>query len=167
MEMIKNFIFFLAFYMIISGFAYANGNIFPEKMGGFEKVSITRGSEAIKSVKMLHRGSEIQLNDAVVAKYAGGSGKKMIIWASESSSVKEAEKLISRMNEKMPSSKMYRNFKSLKVNGCEVYSVDGMGMKNYYFVKEKWNYWLAVKADNSRVVLIDFMSNLADCKSSE
>lgn len=167
MRLIKNLTFFLAFCMLISGFAYAAGDIFPEKINGFERISITRGSEAIKSVKMLHRGSEIHMIDAVVAKYSGGSGKEMIIWASESSSEKEAAKLIRGMNKKMPSSNMYRNFKSIKVNGCKVYSVDGMGMENYYFVKGKWNYWLAVRANNSKLILSKFMNNLAGCKSSE
>jgi len=167
MKLMKNLTFFLAFFVLIAGSAYAGSDIFPEKISNFERISITRGSEAIKSVKMLHKGSEMQLKDAVVAKYSGGSGKEMIIWASESSSVKEADKLISRMNKKVPSSNMYRNFTSLKINGCKIYSVNGMGMKNYYFVKDKWNYWIAVRADNSELILSRFMNNLADCKSSE
>lgn len=167
MRLIKSLIFLLAFHIFIPGSAYASGDIFPESLSNFERISITKGSEAVKSVKMLHRGSKIQLEDAVVAKYRDGSSEKIIIWASKSSSEKEAAKLIRGMNKKMPSSNMYRNFTSIKIDGCKLYSVDGMGMENYYFVKEEWNYWLAVKADNSKLILSKFMNNLSDCKSSE
>lgn len=161
MRLIKSLIFLLVYIILIAGSAYAADNIFPEKLSGFKRISITKGSEAIKSVKKLHRGSEIHLIDAVVAKYYGGTGKEIIIWASKSSSADEADKLIRKMNKKMPSSRMYKNFSEFSVRNQVIYSVDGMGMENFYFVTGKWNYWLAVKGVDGKLILNKFVKNMS------
>lgn len=153
--------------LVVVNTVWADNKNYPAKLGELKKIKMIEGEKAIQSVMNLHRGAKITLENAIVAEYEGGNGEKAIIWASMSETSKAAKDLISRMNKKMPSSNMYRNFKSIKINGCKVYSVDGMGMKNFYFVKDKWNYWLAVNADNSMLVLNDFMNNLTGCKNSE
>ncbi|MEC9491341.1 hypothetical protein [Flexistipes sp.] len=167
MKIFNNIFMMFIFSLVIANTVWAGNNIYPAELGGLKKIRMIEGEEAIQSVMKLHRGAKITLKDAVVAEYGGNNGGKAIIWASMSETSKAAGNLISRMNKKMPSSKMYRNFSSIKVNRCKIYSVDGMGMKNYYFVKDKWNYWLTVNAGNSRAVLNDFMSNLTDCKIPE
>ncbi|TYB33900.1 MAG: hypothetical protein FXF49_03935 [Flexistipes sinusarabici] len=153
--------------LVVTNTVWADKKNYPAKLGELKKIRMIEGEKAIQSVMKLHLGAKITLEDAIVAEYKGDNGKKAIIWASMSETSKTAENLIRRMNKKMPSSNMYRNFKSIKINGCKIYSVDGMGMKNYYFGKNKWNYWLAVNTANSRAVLNDFMGNLTGCKNSE
>lgn len=167
MKLMNKFFTVILLYLFVAVQVQASENIYPKNLGEFKRNSLIRGEKAIRSVMKLHRGAKIQMKDAVVADYMAQNGKKLIIWASLSPSKEQAHALINRMNEKIPSSGMYRNLNKLNYKGVSIYSVDGMGMQNYYFVKGKWNYWLSVKNAEGRSVLNKFIGNLLSFESME
>jgi hypothetical protein len=148
-------------FILFVAYSFAEG-LYPKSSGNMERTLYITGEEAIESVMKLHRGSDIELEDAVVCEYKGANGANMIIWASLSGNKNEANILLDRMNKKMPSSKMYRDFRSFMYKGQEIFSVKGMGMENYYFVRGKWNYWIAIKNADSENILKTFLDKLRD-----
>jgi hypothetical protein len=57
------------------------------------------------------------------------------------------------MDDKMPSSKVFRNLMRMKTDGLDVAYVTGMGMDNYYFLDGKGNYWLAATGKDTVLLL--------------
>ncbi|TCK59885.1 hypothetical protein [Seleniivibrio woodruffii] len=118
-------------------------------LSGCSVVAERTGKAALTEIAYLHR-KQIDAKDAYSVEYKCSKGS-VFIWASFSKDQHQARKLFMDMDMKMPQSKVFTDMKRMKVDGMSVTEVQGMGMDNYYFLKDTANYWLAVKdADSSK-----------------
>jgi hypothetical protein len=147
--------FLILFVVFAALFAYAEVPTLPD----CETTSIKTGKEADKDIFRLH-GKEIDFEDSYVAEYFCKNGSTAIIWASFSKTEKEASDLFKLMDDKMPSSKVFRNRMEFKSGGHNIIYVTGMGMDNYYFVDGKANYWIAAKGKDTVDILKKFTQTI-------
>ena len=131
----------------------AAANVFAgvPALEGCEVVSVKTGKDSAKDIARLH-GKEIEFQSSYVAEYKCGDDQA-VIWASFSKTKDEAEELFKQMDDKMPSSKVFRSLMRMKTDGLDVAYVTGMGMDNYYFLDGKGNYWLAATGKDTVLIL--------------
>jgi hypothetical protein len=133
------------------------GSTVPHKLGGLDLVGLEAGQEAVDNISRLH-GTKIDIIDGLVARYTGGNSD-FILWVSESRDDEEARYLFEIMDEKMPSSPMFKNRTEIDIAGRTVIYVTGAGMENYYWVEGTKNYWVGIYAGDALELVSLVMEN--------
>lgn len=123
-----------------------------------ETKDVRTGAKSSKEIARLH-GKEIDFESSYVAEYQCGADS-VIVWASFSKTLEEANMLYDQMDKKMPESRTFKNIKRIDSDGYNVTFVTGMGMDNYYFVDGKGNYWIATAGENTLSTLNKFTKTL-------
>lgn len=151
---------FIAVIMMLSAWAAQAAQKDTEipSVAGCSIIAERSGRTALTEIAYLHR-KQIDAKDAYSAEYKCADGS-LFVWASFSENNLKAEKLYKDMDVKMPQSKVFTDAKRLKVDGMSVTQVQGMGMDNYYFLKDTGNYWVAVKDADSLKYLKAFMKSI-------
>ncbi|HVJ47682.1 hypothetical protein [Desulfitobacterium sp.] len=126
--------------------------LFPAKVSEMNRIELIAGEQALKSVSMLH-GKDIPLKQAYVANYQGQGNKKMTIWYSETNNLQDAQLLFQAMDQKMPNSDAFKDYKTIKLKDQEYKFITGMGQEHYYWLKGNRVLWIAVQGSDSLKVL--------------
>jgi hypothetical protein len=82
--------------------------------------------------------------------YKNDNQASAMVWISESSNENEATKLFNKMNMLMDQSEMYRDHRTVKIDGTSVEYVFGMDMDNYYYQKGSQVIWITVSMDETQ-----------------
>lgn len=117
----------------------------PDKLGDFSLVNVIEGPQAMEQISYLH-GKEIQIDNAYLLDYQGTNGHASV-WISESNEEGNAEKLFTRMNGLMDSSKIYSNHKEVTLDGATLQYVYGMDMDNYFYFNRNRVVWISLAGD--------------------
>ncbi|MGE4267314.1 MAG: hypothetical protein AB7F25_07755 [Deferribacterales bacterium] len=151
---------FIAVMMMLCAWAAQAAQKEPEipSVAGCSIIAERSGRTAITEISYLHR-KQIDAKDAYSAEYKCADGS-VYVWASFSENKLKAQQLYKDMDVSMPQSKVFSNMKKMNINGISVTQVQGMGMDNYYFMKDTGNYWVAVKDADSMKYLKAFMRSV-------
>jgi hypothetical protein len=137
---------------ILLGFLLAGCNQSPSGLPfdphieGLKLVKLITGDDAIKAINQLH-GMPINVVRGFIAHYEGVHDKA-VIWVSEATSEKLAQRQIAVMIQKMKSSRRspFSHYRTLDIKGLRVIAFDGMGQVHYVFRDNKWAYWISADA---------------------
>jgi hypothetical protein len=159
-------IVFFAIFMVYYNFYYDEPLIelsFPKTMLGVKLDQIITGPQAVNSISKLH-GLDISIKKGYVASYSG-SRQQIMIWASQSNSIKEAQQLFEIMDAKIIKSAQtefppFSKRRELEKQGLKIIAVKGMGMENYYYQKGAKVYWIAVGGVDPLLVLNEAIRKL-------
>ena len=117
----------------------------PAMVAGFSLVSEATGSAAMQEFSQLH-GKSFPVTSGAKAVY--GTGNQVIIWAAGTASVSDTRKLLEEMRDKIALGRSpFQPTGVQTLVNREVYGLEGMGQKHYYFQSEKYLVWLAANAD--------------------
>lgn len=130
----------------------------PDSLGGVPRSQYVNGPEAIQQISGMH-GKGIVISEGFIAMYEQ-AGKSLTLWVAVSPSEEAAREIFAKMDEKMPSSKVFTNRQEVTVKGQRVIKVMGMGQEHYYWLKGDNNYWVAVGGTNPVAVVEEVMSKL-------
>lgn len=126
--------------------------LFPPQLAQMKRVELIAGEKALNSVSMLH-GKDIPMKQAYVASYQGQEAQQMTIWYSETNNPQDAQLLFKSMDEKMPSTNAFKDYKTVQLDNQEYKFVTGMGQDHYYWLKDTRVLWIAVQGRDSLKVL--------------
>ncbi|GAB6171483.1 hypothetical protein JCM15765_09610 [Paradesulfitobacterium aromaticivorans] len=126
--------------------------LFPSQLAEMNRIELIAGEQALKSVSLLH-GKDIPMQRAYVANYQGQGDKQMTIWYSETGNLQDAQLLFQSMDQKMPNSDAFKDYKTVKLDNQEYKFVTGMGQDHYYWLKGNRVLWIAVQGSDSLNVL--------------
>ncbi len=127
--------------------------LFPGELAGMKRVDAVTGQNAIDSVSQMH-GTDIKVVSAFVVMYQGSGKDQMTIWLSESKDEKDAAAMFKAMDDKMPKTQYFQNYKTVKIDGKEYKFVTGKDrMEHYYWLKGKRNIWVGIAGANTAEVL--------------
>ncbi len=130
-----------------------DAKLFPQQLAGMTLANAITGSQAEQAISQLH-GTDIKIQNPVVAMYQGNGNDQMVIYYSEAQTEQDAAKLFKAMDDKVPSSKAFQNYKSVKIDGREYKSVTSSdGMQHFYWVSSKRVMWVGIIAANAVDVL--------------
>ena len=126
--------------------------LFPAQIAGMTRASALMGSAALDSVRQLH-GKDIPVQKAYVVEYSKGP-QQMTIWFSETADVQAATQLFQIMDEKMPKTSAFKDYKTLTIGSKTFKFVTGMGSDHYYWQSGKRVLWAAISglADSQQVL---------------
>lgn len=117
----------------------------PQQVAGFSLVSEVTGSAAMREFTQLH-GKSFPVSSGAKAVY--GTGSQVIIWAAGTASVAETRKLLEEMRDKIALGRSpFQSTGIQTLKNRDVYGLDGMGQKHFYFQSGKYLVWLAANAD--------------------
>lgn len=126
--------------------------LFPATLAGMNRAKVISGQQAMAAVSQLH-GKNISLVRAFVVSYQGSGSQQMTIYYSEANNAADASILFKEMDQKMPKTSAFQNYKTVTVDGKAYKFVTGMGQEHYYWQSGNRILWLAVGAPNSADVL--------------
>ena len=125
----------------------SSSGIFPEKLGDMSLFIYRDGDVAMTEVKSLHRGANVEIENAFIANYRSPAGNKAKFWVSESKNSEEAASLLAAMNSRVGKTGMFSDSTPLNVEGLTVYFVSGrpeLGLYHYFYAKDKRLFWIQV-----------------------
>ncbi|WP_303851263.1 hypothetical protein [Seleniivibrio woodruffii] len=151
---------FIAVMMMLCAWVAQAAQKEPEipSVAGCSIIAERSGRTALTEIAYLHR-KQIDAKDAYSAEYKCADGS-LYVWASFSENNLKAQQLYKDMDVKMPQSKVFSDMKKMKVDGMNITKVQGMGMDNYYFMKDTGNYWVSVKDADSMKYLKAFLKSI-------
>lgn len=117
---------------------------FPEKLGGMTIALYREGGPAMAEVKNLHRGADIQIENAYIADYRSPEGNKVKFWVSESENSDNAELLVESMNSSVGKTGMFSESIPLKISGVTVFFVTGLGEYHYFWARDRRVFWAQI-----------------------
>lgn len=156
MRKIKPEIYLAAFILLViaaTAFLYLQTQeknaygMFPEKLGDMNIALYREGDAAMTEVKSLHRGANVEIENAYIANYRNTPASKAKLWVSESKNSEEAESLLAAMNGRVGKTGMFSESTSLNIEGITVYFVTGspeLGLYHYFYAKDKMVFWIQV-----------------------
>ncbi|MDD5615689.1 MAG: hypothetical protein PHH85_05755 [Candidatus Methanoperedens sp.] len=121
--------------------------IFPEKLGDMTLVLYRDGDVAMTEVKNLHRGTNVEIENAFIANYRSTPANKAKFWVSESKNSEEATSLLESMNSRVGKTGMFSESTPMEIEGITVYFVTGrpeLGLYHYFYAKDKMVIWIQV-----------------------
>jgi len=134
---------------------------FPEQLGGMRLEQTVSGPQAVDMISKLH-GTGISIRQGYIGSYVGDQGKVMI-WISESDTLKEAGQLFDIMDQKIIEANTsegtaaggppFTDRRTMTQNGIDVIAVKGMGMENYYYRIGSLVFWIAVEGPDPVQIL--------------
>ncbi len=127
--------------------------LFPQQLAGMSLANAVTGSQAEQAINQMH-GADIKVQQAVVAMYQGNGNDQLVIYYSEAKNEQDAAALFKSMDQKVPASKAFQNYKSVKIDGREYKSVTSSdGMQHFYWLTGKRVMWVGIIAANPADVL--------------
>lgn len=121
--------------------------IFPEKLGDMSLALFREGDAAMAEVKSLHRGANVEIENAYIANYRSTPASKAKFWVSESKNGVEAASLLAAMNGRVGKTGMFSDSTPVNIEGITVYFVKGspeVGLYHYFYAKDKRVFWIQV-----------------------
>lgn len=117
----------------------------PSQLAGFSLASEATGRAAMQEFDQLH-GKTFPILSGAKAVY--GTGTQVIIWVAGTASVVETRKLLEEMRDKIAAGGSPFQASGVQTTASrEVYALDGMGQKHFYFQSGKYLIWLAANAE--------------------
>lgn len=131
-------------------------SIFTENLDSMYLVSYKIGADAINEIYRLHgfNDNNFKIQNGYTAKYIDYEGNTATIWISESENHDHAYALLKSMNEKIGNNGMFTRPVETRIEDITVptvYSVQGLDMFHYYYVKKNRVYWIALNHPNQSV----------------
>lgn len=127
----------------------------PAEIIRIPQVEVVTGIEAMNQVTRMH-GTPIDVKDAYIAQYVKGDSQ-IILWASESPTSEEGERLFRIMDEKMPTNEVFSGREEVEIGGQKMVKVVGQGMEHYYWVEGEYNYWVGIAGADAVTVVEDLL----------
>ncbi len=124
-----------------------SAGIFPEKLGDMSLALYREGDAAMTEVKSLHRGVNVEIENAYIANYRSTQSSKAKFWVSESKTSEEAASLLAAMNNRVGKTGTFSDSTPLDIEGITVYFVTGqpeLGLYHYFYAKDKMVFWIQV-----------------------
>ena len=121
--------------------------IFPENLGDMSLALYRDGDVAMSEVKSLHRGRNVEIENAFIANYRGAPPTKAKFWVSESKDNEEASSLLTDMNSRVGKTGMFSESTTMNIEGVTVYFVTGrpeLGLYHYFYAKDKRVFWIQI-----------------------
>ncbi len=121
--------------------------MFPEKLGDMNIVLYRDGDVAMTEVKNLHRGSNVEIENAFIANYRSTPTNKAKFWVSESKTREGGASLLESMNSRVGKTGMFSESTSMNMEGITVYFVSGkpeLGLYHYFYAKDKRVFWIQI-----------------------
>ncbi|CAG0982193.1 MAG: hypothetical protein MPEBLZ_03419 [Candidatus Methanoperedens nitroreducens] len=121
--------------------------IFPEKLGDMSISLYRDGDEAMTEVKNLHRGADVEIENAYIANYRSAFSSKAKFWVSESKNSEEAASLLEAMNSRVGKTGMFSESTPLTIERLKVYFVTGqpeLGLYHYFYARDREVFWIQV-----------------------
>lgn len=121
--------------------------IFPEKLGDMNIVLYRDGGIAMTEVKNLHRGTNVEIENAFIANYRSPPANKAKFWVSESKTREEATSLLESMNKRVGKTGMFSDSTPMDMEGITVYFVSGrpeLGLYHYFYAKDRMVFWIQI-----------------------
>jgi hypothetical protein len=118
--------------------------IFPEKLGDMTIALYREGRPALAEVKSLHRGADIQIENAYIADYRSSNGNKVKFWVSESKNSDNAELLVELMNSRVGKTGMFSESTPSTIENIKVYFVTGLGDFHYFWARDNRVFWVQI-----------------------
>lgn len=135
----------IAFPLLFRSDPKSNSAPIPAQVAGFSLVSEATGSAAMQEFDQLH-GKSFPVTSGAKAVY--GTGNQIIIWAAGTASVSDTRKLLEDMRDKIALGRSpFQSAGIQTIANRDVYVLDGMGQKHYYFQSGKYLVWLAANSD--------------------
>lgn len=122
-------------------------SMFPEKLGDMNLALYRDGDAAMAEVKSLHRGANVDIENAYIANYRSTPASKAKFWVSESKNGEEAASLLASMNSRVGKTGMFSDSTPVNIEGITVYFVKGsaeLGLYHYFYAKDKRVFWIQV-----------------------
>jgi len=122
-------------------------SMFPDKLGDMSLALYRDGDAAMTEVKSLHRGANVEIENAYIANYRSTPASKAKFWVSESKTKEEAASLLETMNSRVGKTGMFSESTPLNIEGITVYFVSGkpeLGLYHYFYAKNKRVFWIQV-----------------------
>lgn len=135
---------------------------FNRPLGQLQLMGLLTGEEAANHISQLH-GTTIPMDESYMAMY-GKEGQQVVLWVSRSNKEQDAEALLRAMDEKMPQSQAFTNYRKQVVAGRQVYRVDGGGMDNFYYRQGRAVFWVGVQGGDPEGTLSLVLDNFRDFK---
>ncbi|VVB90152.1 Uncharacterised protein [uncultured archaeon] len=121
--------------------------IFPEKLGDMTIALYRDGDIAMTEVKNLHRGTNVEIENAFIADYRGTPPSKAKFWVSESKNSEEAASLLAAMDSRVGKTGMFSNSTPIRIEDITVHFVTGkpeLGLYHYFYAKDKRVFWIQI-----------------------
>lgn len=121
--------------------------IFPEKLGDMNIALFREGDAAMAEVQSLHRGANVEIENAYIANYRSTPASKAKLWVSESKNSEEAVSLLEAMNSRVGKTGIFSDSTPVNIDGITVYFVKGspeIGLYHYFYAKDKRVFWIQV-----------------------
>lgn len=123
----------------------------PARVAGFSLSSEATGKAALQEFAQLH-GKTFPVISGAKAVY--GTGNQVILWTAGTAANSDARKLLEEMRDKIAEGAAagrspFEPIGVLKTAGREVYALEGMGQKHFYFQSGKYLVWLAANEDTA------------------
>jgi hypothetical protein len=133
----------------------------PAQIAGLSLASKATGSAALQEFTRLH-GKAFPVTSGAKAVY--GRSSQVIIWAAGTTSGEAARQLLEAMRDKIAEGAAdnrapFQPSGVEMIGSTEVYALDGMGQKHFYFQSGKYLIWLAADgeiADQALRQALDF-----------
>ncbi len=149
MRKIKPEIYLAAFILLViaaTAFLYLQTQeknaygMFPEKLGDMSIALYREGDAAMADVKSLHRGANVEIENAYIVNYRSTPVIKAKFWVSESKTKDKAVSLLESMNSRVGKTGMFSDSTPLNIEGITVYFVTGrpeLGLYHYFYARDK------------------------------
>jgi len=113
----------------------------PETLAGMPLSQKTVGIEAVAEVTRLH-GKEFPLTSGAMATYGEGAAT---LWVSGTTASPLAAEMVRAMTDKIAQGRSpFTATGTRRLNGRNVYELDGLGQRHFYFQSGNFILWLAV-----------------------
>lgn len=106
--------------------------LFPAQLAGMDRVEVVSGQKAVDSVSKMH-GTSIRAVEAYVVTYQGPGKDQILLWVTVAKDEADGKALFTAMDQKMPTTQYFKNYKTLALDGQEYKFVTSQdGMQHYY-----------------------------------
>ncbi|MGI6096986.1 MAG: hypothetical protein ACOYBM_02575 [Dethiobacteria bacterium] len=114
----------------------------PRELEGLYIRNHLKGADALELIERTI-GPDFPLNEAEVVSY-GGNGYEVVVWHASIVNEGKNRELVETINKRLVESEKFSNYMSLEVDGEQVYGIETVDTKNYYFNKGKCFYWITI-----------------------